>query len=125
MEKRKRNTVLLAFALIVCLSIPSALAVSTSINYNASGTVRSSKGNLNGSLSGKVTSKSTSTNQYGKLNGYLDTHGSVFTVNRDSASVAAGKSSSMYWSNPNNEAGKYSVALTSPGGHNGTGSASS
>lgn len=125
MDKKKRITVLATCMMLLCLTISVALAAtaSTSIYSNQSGTVKSSKKALSsGSISGNVSSSSTSTSN-AKMTGYLYTHGSVFEVQRASKSISAGGYDTFSWNNPNGETGQFDVRIYSPGGHDGSCSA--
>lgn len=120
--KRKKITIIAICALCMCLFIAEALATATATVYiyaNQTGSVKSSKKTLSvGPISGHVASYSSSSSNEA-LVGKIFTHGQVFEVQRDTASVYAGGSTGLYWSNPNNETGKFDVRIVSPGGHNG------
>ena len=121
MNRRNAITLVVGLLFVLCLTIQTAFATtaSVSIQANQHGTVHSTEKHLAGQpLEGKVESYDTSTSN-DSMSGYLDTHGSVFTVNRDSASVKSGGYRELHWSNPGGEYGGFSVSIISPGSHNG------
>ena len=124
MNRRNAITLVVGLLFVLCLAVQTASAfdvitASVSIQANQHGTVHSTEKHLAGQpLEGRVESYDTSTSN-DSMSGYLDTHGSVFTVNRDSASVQSGGSRELRWSNSGSEYGGFSVSIISPGSHDG------
>jgi hypothetical protein len=126
MNKRMRITVFAICAMLMCLTVTTALAATISstatVDYGVTSWRQGPERSLNSnSLSGTVKSTNGTGLNDQKLEGKMWSKGSVFAVCRDSASVSPNGSASLYWSNNDDLTGTFfSEARAQNGNHDGT-----
>jgi hypothetical protein len=125
MNKKIRITVCAICALLMCLTVTTALAgtvyATATVDYGSTSTSTSGSQILNENvLKGTIKSTyATGTNDQ-DLYGEMWTKGSVWKVKRDTGHVNPYGSTTLYWGNPSSETGTFfAKAYASSGNHDG------